>query len=184
MSMFRAAMSSIGERNRPHRRALRTAAAAGAWALALVPGLAAQDDTPPVTGLRLAAEVGLGVVGTPIGFVSGGLLTRWAARRLGASDQRASDAAYAGAWVGAALVTAVGPTLVGSQGRATGSYGAALAGTVAGGLGSYLLVRLFNRDEGDDRPCTLLCSAAAVGVFILPGVGATVGFNLSRRYER
>lgn len=123
-------------------------------------------------------------MGAPVGFLSGGLLTRWAATRLGASEERASDLALAGAWTAATLVTAAGPTIVGRRGPETGSYAAAVAGTLAGGAVSYLLVRLNDRDGDDRRPCRLLCSVSAVGTFLMPSIGATVGFNLSRRYER
>ena len=150
----------------------------------MVAPAAAQREAPPLSGWRVAGQVGTGLLGMPVGFIGGGLLARWSARRLGASEDRAADVAWAGAYVGAALATAVGPSMVGSRGRATGAYGAAVAGAVAGGLGSYLLVLLNRRDEADERPCGVLCTAGGVAVFVLPSVGATVAFNLSRRSER
>jgi hypothetical protein len=49
------------------------------------------------------------------------------------------------------------------------------------GLGSALLVRLNDRTGDDPRPpCRLVCTLAATAVFVLPSVGATVGYNLSR----
>jgi hypothetical protein len=120
----------------------------------------------------------------PIGFLIGGIVTERIAEGLGTPDPRASRVALVGAYTGAALATATGPWLVGTRGRVTGSYAATLGGTVVGGLGSYLLVRLFDDDEEEsDRPCRLACSLATIAVFALPSVGATVGFNLSRRYE-
>jgi hypothetical protein len=166
------------------------AAHAAAWTAALLAALGAasparaQSGTPPLNGGRVAAQVALGALGTPVGFLGGGVLTKWLVRHLGARDETASSAAYVGAWTGAALATAAGPTLIGSHGRVTGSYLAALGGAVAGGAGSYLLVRVNDRGPDDDRPCRLRCAAAAAGVFLLPSIGATVGFNLSRRYER
>ncbi|MEJ7812086.1 MAG: hypothetical protein WKG32_16860 [Gemmatimonadaceae bacterium] len=145
---------------------------------------AAQDRTPPVSGIRVAGEVGLGLVGTPVGFVAGGLATRWVANRFRATEESASRIAMVGAWTGAALVTAAGPTYLGTRGRATGSYPAALGGAVAGGIGSLLLVKLNTRGGRAGGPCGFFCSVSAVSVFLLPSVGATVGLNMSRRYER
>lgn len=154
----------------------------------LIPGAHAEAQRrgqPAVTGGRLLAEVGAGTAATPIGFIGGGIATRWVARRFGASDDAAGSAALVGAYTVAALATAVPPTLIGQAGRhATGSYLAALAGTAIGGLGSFALIRL-NRQRGEDsRPCHLICTVSFAGVILLPSVGATTGFNLSRRYAR
>ncbi|HEU4565844.1 MAG TPA: hypothetical protein VFS05_14385 [Gemmatimonadaceae bacterium] len=148
----------------------------------------AQDDPgdPPYpSALRVTAQVGAGIIGTPVGFVAGGLTTRWVARRLGAGEESASRVAYVGAWTGSALVTALGPTLIGSAGRVKGSYPAAVGGAVAGGLASWLLVKLNDRGaEEPDRPCHLGCIVAGAAVFALPGIGATVAFNATREFER
>jgi hypothetical protein len=56
-----------------------------------------------------------------------------------------------------------------------------VGGAAAGGLGSALLVRLNDRTGDDPRPpCRLVCTLAATAVFVLPSVGATIGYNLSR----
>jgi len=145
---------------------------------------AAQRDVPSLGAGRIAAQVGAGILATPLGFVAGGVATEWMAERFGVADPEASRVALAGAWTSAALVTAAMPALIGARGPGRGSYAAALGGTLAGGAGSYLLVRLNDR-EGDDRPpCRLACSLAAAAVFVLPSVGATVGYNLSRRAVR
>jgi len=172
----------------PHRRELArralTGTAAALWLLLPSPA-GAQTRTPPLSGARVAAEFGAGLLGTPLGFLAGGLATGWAAEHLGVDDPRASRVALTGAWVGAALATAAGPWAVGVPGRTTGSYPAALGGAVAGGAASYALVRLNDRTGDDPRPpCHVRCVLAAVAVFALPSIGATVGFNLSRRYQR
>jgi hypothetical protein len=136
----------------------------------------AQRQVAPVGAGRAAAQIGAGALGMPIGFLGGGLATRWAAAHLGASADRASSAAVVGAYVGAAAVTAVGPTLVGGGSRAHGSYFAALAGAAVGGAGSVLLVRL---NRANDMG-SVLRVISFVGVLMLPSVGATVGYNLSR----
>jgi len=142
----------------------------------------AQSDPPALSAPRVAAQLGAGVALMPIGFVAGGKLTEWTVERLGVDDPRASRLALGGAWTGAALATAAGPALVGARGPGRGHYLAALGGAVAGGLGSALLVRLNDRTGDDARPpCRLRCTIAAVAVFTLPSLGATVAYDLSRR---
>jgi hypothetical protein len=147
------------------------------------PAAAQRRGQPAVTGGRFAAEVAAGAAALPIGFIGGGIATRWVARRFGANDDAASTAGLVGAYTIAAFATAVPPTLIGQAGRhATGSYLAALAGTAVGGLGSFALIRL-NRTDAS-RPCHFVCAVSFAGVILLPSVGATTGFNLSRRYSR
>jgi hypothetical protein len=163
---------------------LRFVLIAGAFVGLLSPGAAARaQGQPAVTGGRVAAEFAGGLVAMPVGFFGGGLATRWAARRFGADEERAGSIAMVGAYTGAVLLTAVPPTLIGASARhTTGSYLAALAGSLIGGLGSFALVRL-NRQHGEtDRPCHLVCTISFAGILILPSAGATTGFNLSRRY--
>jgi hypothetical protein len=143
---------------------------------------AAQGGPPSLSTPRVAAQLGAGVALMPIGFVLGGKLTERAAERLGVDDPRASRLALPGAWAGAALATAAGPALVGARGPGGGRYLAAVGGAVAGGLGSALLVRLNDRTGDEARPpCRLRCTIAAVAVFTLPSIGATVAYDLSRR---
>lgn len=151
-------------------------------ALAAQQGSATSSDPEPVgVGAgRAVAQVGLGAVGTVGGFVGGGLATRWVARRAGASEERASQLAYIGAWTGAALATPVAPMLLGSQGDVHGSYPAALAGTLVGGAASLAIVTAGRHGAFDCERCGPLRVLAAISAFVLPSVGATVGFNLSR----
>jgi hypothetical protein len=142
--------------------------------------LAAQQRLPPVGVGRAAGQTAAGLVGMPIGFLAGGLSTRWVATHwLGASDDRASSLSLAGAFTGAAVTTAAGPALVGAGPHAHGSYWGALAGSAAGGVGSFLLVRL-NRavDLG-----TIPRFIGAIVVVALPAVGATAGYGLTRQYR-
>ena len=155
-------------------------------AVLATPGLAQRSPAPPpLSGVRVAAQVTSGALTTPLAFLGGGLATRWVAGRLGATERQASRVAYLGAWSTAALATAGVPALIGARGPGTGSYAAALAGALAGGVASYGLIRLNRRgDEDERRPCRIGCVVSAAGVFLLPSIGATVGFNLSRRTTR
>ena len=142
--------------------------------------LQAQQRPPDVTAGRTIGQGAAGLVAMPVGFVGGGLATRWAAHRFGSSDDAASKAGLVGAYSVAALTTAAGPTIVGGGPHASGSYPAALAGTVVGGVGSILLVQL-NRTV-NTGPVLRIVSAA--GVVLLPAIGATVGYDWSRRYTK
>lgn len=168
------------------RRPRRTRGALLARALALLaacaPGVVHAQEARPLGPARVGAQVAAGTLATPIGFIAGGVLTERVAERLGMDDPRASRVAMVGAWTGAALATAAGPALVGARGPGRGSYPAAVGGAVVGGLGSLLLVRLNDRTGDDPRPpCRVRCTLAAVAVFTLPSIGATVGYDLSRR---
>lgn len=143
----------------------------------------AQSDDPPLSGTKVAGEIALGAVAGPVGFVGGGLATRWVARRVGAGEEGASRAAYWGAWTGMALATAAPPTLIGTRGVTTGSYAAAVGGAAAGTLGSWALVRLNLWAGAGTEPCRVRCVVSTAAVVLLPSIGATVGFNLSRKYE-
>jgi hypothetical protein len=154
--------------------ALTRSAAALAAPLAAV---AAQQRPPAVSAGRAIAQGAVGLVAMPVGFVGGGLTTRWAAHRFGASDDAASRAALVGAYSIAALTTAAGPAIVGPGPHATASYPAALAGTVAGGIGSILLIRL-NKAVNTGPVLRILSGLAVV---LLPPAGATIGYDVSRK---
>lgn len=131
---------------------------------------------------RVVAQVGTGVLLGPLGYVGGGLGTRYVARRLGASQGTASYLAEKAAYVGTAAATAAGPSLVGARGPGHGSYFGALGGATVGMFGSALVARL-NRPAPDrpDPPCRLVCRVSAFAAFTLPAIGGTLGYNLTRR---
>lgn len=167
--------------HRPPAGRLLAAAALAVLPAALAPTTAAaQDDLPALGAGRVAAQVVAGVPAGAVGYVAGGLATRFVARRLGATDGEASQLAEKGAYVGVAAFTAVPPALIGARGPGTGRYVAALGGAVVGGLGSALVVRIARPRYGGERPCTLGCKVLAVAAFTLPSVGATVAYNASR----
>jgi len=151
-----------------------------ALAIAAAPApLQAQRRPPPIGVGRVIAQSGVAAVGLPVGFVAGGLATRWVARRLGASEDAASSVAMAGAYLGATAATAAGPALVGAGSHARSSYWAALGGTAIGGVGSFLVARLNRAVDLGTVPRVL----STVLVVALPVAGATVGYDVSRRYR-
>ncbi|MFL5574954.1 MAG: hypothetical protein ACJ79S_03150 [Gemmatimonadaceae bacterium] len=173
------------------RRPLAAALLALGATLAAPPPAAAQehpggDPTRSLGTGRIAGQIASGVVLAPVGFVAGGLTTRWVARRLGAGEERASSIGTAGAWSSAVLATAAGPSLVGARGPGVGSYPAAVGGAAAGGLLSWAIVRLNKRsvNQTESRPCHLVCIVSTVAIATLPSIGATIAYDASRRSAR
>lgn len=143
---------------------------------------AADDPSRSLAPTRVAAQVGLGAVATPIGFVAGGKLTELVAERMfGVEEPRSSNVALVGGWTGAAVATAGAVSLVGARGPGSGSFPAALGGSVAGGLASLAIVKLLDRDDDEPRgPCRIGCAIAAIATFTLPSIGATWAYDASR----
>jgi hypothetical protein len=169
-------------RRRPTARRLPTAAL-GALLLGVWPPTsgAAQAPDRSLSRERVAAQVAAGALGPPVGFLTAGILTDRVFERLGRDDPTTSRIALAAAWTGAALATGAGPALVGARGPGRGSYPAAVGGAALGGLASWAIVRLVDRDgEHPPRGGRLGAAAAAIAVFLLPGAGATAAYNASR----
>lgn len=142
---------------------------------------AAAQSAPSLGAGVVTAQIASGTAGTAVGFIAGGLITRRIARARGADELRAGDRAFAGGLVGAALVTPIGPALIGNRDGARGSYLAAQGGAVAGGLASALFIAVGRRGLFDCRACGLVRVAAGIGIAFLPSVGATVAYNATRR---
>jgi len=182
----------MGRPRRPRGRRTRTLAGAalvaalaiGALAVTARAQAAPRSGQPSVSGGRIAFEGAGSLVALPIGFFGGGLATRWVARHVGVSDaDKAGTIATVGAYAFAAAAAALPPTLIGNAApHTTGSYAAALGGAVVGGFGSWGLVRLNQPAGRRDEPCHIACIASTVAIFLLPSAGATLGYNLSRRY--
>ena len=166
-----------------HRVPRAVALALGA-ATAASPALAQADahDVPSLGAGRVVGQIASGVALGPVGYVGGGLATRFLVRRFGGSQGTASNAADKGAYVGIAAATAVGPALIGARGPGHGNYFAALGGATVGMFGTALVARLNRtRDDQPLPPCRVKCRVSAAAAFLLPSVGATLGYNLSRR---
>jgi hypothetical protein len=137
-----------------------------------------QSEPRPPGGVAVAAQISTGILGSATGFVAGGLITRRVARWRHANDDLASHLAYAGAYTGATLATAVGPWAIASRGDVKAPYVAAVAGAFAGGLGSVILRKIGRTGIfGEHGPVALLAGAAIIA---LPSIGATISVN-SRR---
>jgi len=142
----------------------------------------AQGGTSPIGAGRVAAQVAVGTLALPVGYVGGGLATRQVARWLGASDDAASRAANVGAYAGAALATAGAVSLIGARAAGAGSFPAAVGGAAVGGATSALLVHVFRRpNDAPVKACHVGCVLASAVIALLPSAGATAAYDVSRR---
>jgi len=116
------------------------------------------------------------MLATPLGFVAGGLATRWVAYKIGSSDAAAERAAYVGAWTSATLAAATTPALV-ARG---GAWPQAVAGAVAGGVVAAGVVWIGRRVYRPRPRCSFSCALLGAAVFALPAGGATWAYNRSR----
>jgi hypothetical protein len=152
-------------------------------ALPLSPLLAqGAGDARALSPARVAAQVGAGTLGTPIGFIAVGVLTDRVFEALGRDDPTTSRLSLAAAYAGGGLGAAAGPALIGARGPGSGRYVAAVGGAAVGGLASWAVVRLVDRDgEQPPRGGRIVSTLAGIAVAVLPSVGATIGYNMSRR---
>ena len=138
----------------------------------------AQTSAPSLSSARVGAQVGLSTLAAPVGFFGAGVATKMLALRLGVDTERAGRYAYAAAYAGTGLATALVPSLVGRDGK----FPAALGGSALGILAAHGVARLGNLRYDDDRHgCGVICWTLGAVVVALPGVGATIAYNESRR---
>ena len=148
--------------------------------VALLHPLKAQSPEPPrpLSNGAVAAQITTGLLATPIGFVGGGLTTRWAAQRLGMDEEARGRAALVGAYTSVVLLSSVGPALIGGRDTPNGSYLAAVGGSTAGLATAALLRKLGRKGAfGERGPVAIVVGAAIVA---LPSIGATIAFNSTR----
>lgn len=131
----------------------------------------------------IAGQVALGTLATPVGYVGGGLTTRWAASRVGAGEDAARRVAYVGAFAGAALTTATTVHYLGRTGRVSGDFPATVGGAVVGQFASWGVVELGRALYRDAPTCNVLCRTLGISAFVLPSIGATVGHAVTRDWR-
>ena len=138
----------------------------------------AQASVPSLSSARVSAQVGFATLAAPVAFLGVGAMVKTTAVRRGVESERAGRMAYAAAYSGTWLAAATVPALVGRD----GSFPAALGGSALGILGAFGVARLGNIRYDDDRHgCGPMCWALGAAVVALPGIGATLAYNQSRR---
>lgn len=160
------------------RSARRSTAGVVAALAVFLASTGAGAQAPELSVARVASQMALGTLAAPVAFVGGGVATKRIATALGVSNDRAGRAAYVGAYSATWLATAAVPAAIAGDGK----FPAALGGSALGLLASFGVVRLGNwRYDGDRRECGLLCWTLGAAVVALPGIGATLLYNESRR---
>ncbi len=141
---------------------------------------------PPLDAMRIGGEVVVGAYTGIAGFFIGRYAGLFIADALPHESENARDKVAMGAGIaGAALGTTGGVYVIGSIGDQTGSFGATLIGAGAGAVAGWLVYRVFIGSDrlSPSRATSRMRWLEASIEALLPSVGATIGFNSSRRYK-
>jgi hypothetical protein len=130
---------------------------------------AAQAQKRSVSNGRIAGEIVAGTLGAPLGFAAG--YTIGSGFRPHGSSNTGVAVGFAGALAGPAL----GVNWVGNGGPSHGNFGATIGGTAAGYGALVLVFPLARKLPGP------LKTVATVATLFLPGVGATIAYNSTRK---
>lgn len=133
--------------------------------------------TPDPSGVRIAAQVATSTLLTPAGFIAAGWAGKTLGMRAGWPTHKAARAGYIAAYVGAAAAAATGAALVGNHGK----WPVAFLGAAAGIGGSVVTARLGNSRYDQGKSCGVVCWTLGGLTVSLPGIGATLAYNASRR---
>lgn len=140
---------------------------------------------PALEPLRISGEVLAGNLAGIGGYFLGNALGHHIASRW--PDQSETTRYFISdgmAYTGAAFATAGGVYAVGTIGDQTGSFSATLLGTGVGAGVAWVLDRTFLAD--DNSPSASASQTRwtqALVKSLLPSIGATIGFNSSRRFR-
>lgn len=161
-----------------------------ALALALLvsaaPALEAQRQRPPLDAGRVAGELAVGTYAGIGGFLVGRFVGERMADILGAERDATMRAVGITSGVAlAGLATAGSVYGIGNIGDQTGDFSATYLGTGVGFAAGWALSRamLGPHERPREGMSTAARWAAANVIALLPSIGATVGFNSSRRYK-
>jgi hypothetical protein len=147
---------------------------------------ATDKGVPALEPARVAGEVLAGAYAGIGGYFVGS----WLAGNIGemlpdASEGTRDQIAFMGGVVGAGIATAASVSAIGDIGGQTGSYPAALAGTAGGVVAGLLLNQILYgharlpSETGSSRLRWVEASLEAM----LPSIGATIGFNSTRKFK-
>jgi hypothetical protein len=125
---------------------------------------------PPASGPRIAGEILFGMIVGSSGALVGALIGNAAC--IDGSDGGDCEASLiGGAYIGAILTIPFGVRAAGTSTTQTGSLGVTFLGSLLGGVGGLLMLAN-GRDD-----------ITAIGFILAPTIGATIGFNMTRRYK-
>jgi hypothetical protein len=174
------------------RLALTLRGALAALIVAVVPAAGAQETTvarprPDLQPVRVTGEVVLGTYAGYIGYFAGRLVGEniGDVLRMPTNGTRAALVATTG-YVAGGFATAGTVYGIGSIDGQTGEFGSTLLGAGAGfvvGVAVNKLIFVPRRTAETTSERTVRRAAEFVQV-LLPAIGATIGFNSTRRYTR
>lgn len=154
--------------------------------VATASSLEAQRARPPLNAGRVAGELAVGTYAGIGGFLVGRFVGERMADILGAERDATLRAVGITSGVAVAgLATAGSVYGIGNIGDQTGDFSATYLGTGVGFAAGWALSRAILGPS--ERPREGMSTAArwatANVIALLPSIGATVGFNSSRRYK-
>lgn len=156
-------------------------------ALATAAALGAQEQPKPrLDAVRVGGEALGGAYAGIGGFVIGRYVGTEIADLVGVEhDVTRRRAGYAAGMVTGAFATAGAVYLIGSMGNETGDFNATLLGTGVGYVAAVGIAQMFLDPDGRPRSgmSTKMKWTAINIVALLPAIGATIGFNSTRRIQ-
>ena len=172
------------------RRARASLLAVAALALALLAGAstleAQQIAKPRIEPVRVAGQVILGGYSGIAGFVIGRFVAEGVTGAVGIENETAvRRLGFVGGVIGGGLATAGVVYGIGNVGDQTGDFDATYLGTGVGFVAALGIARMVLGPEGRPREgmSTSKRWATANIIALLPAIGATIGFNSTRRTQ-
>ncbi len=140
---------------------------------------------PAVEPLRVAGEVAVGTYAGIGGYFLGSAIGNHIAGRWPDQNEHTTAFITTGfAYTGAAFATAGGVYAIGSMGDQRGSFSATMLGTgIGAGVGWVLDRTLFTPNRDESAVASQRRWAETLVNSLLPSIGATIGFNSSRRFK-
>lgn len=147
---------------------------------------AQQLGKPRLEPARVAGQVFVGGYSGIAGFVIGRFVAEGVSEAVGIENESAMRRiGFAGGVIGGGLATAGVVYGIGSIGDQTGDFDATYLGTGVGFVAALGIARLMLGPDGRPREGTSTSKrwATANIVALLPAIGASIGFNSTRRYK-
>ena len=147
---------------------------------------AQQIEKPRLEPARVVGQVIVGGYSGIAGFVIGRFVAEGVSGAVGIENETAMRRlGFTGGVIGGGLATAGVVYGIGSMGDQTGDFDATYLGTGVGFVAALGIARLMLGPEGRPREGTSTATrwATANIVALLPAIGASIGFNSTRRYK-
>jgi hypothetical protein len=148
------------------------------------PPLAAQEQRPPLHAGRVTGEILVGAYAGIGGFFIGRYVGEGLSdlARISDEDRRRRIGAVSG-YLAAGLATAGTVYAIGNIGDETGEFDATALGTSVGFVAALAIARVtFGPNDGTERKMGGKARWVTINALaMLPAIGATVGFNSTRR---